>query len=324
MFSVCRLFGLSLSANQLIPGVVNASATRRVDVRVWLGLMPPWLNSLLKINECWYRSDELDDHGSSILTIWKLARGNYFRLIYTDGTEFVVDRLGTQVWAVWPETLSLEDTATYLLGPIMGFVLGLRGTICLHASAIVIGGQAIALIGPSGAGKSTTAAAFTRLGYRVLTDDVVALTEQDSAFLVQPGYPRLRLWPQSVSALYGATDALPCLTPNWDKRYLDLIEHGDRFQSQPLPLAAIYLLGERRDDPGAPLVEAVPGSERLMSLVANTYATKLMDRSMRAREFEVLGRVVASVPVRRVIPHTNTAYLPNLCEVIVKDFQRLS
>jgi hypothetical protein len=317
------VYGLGISTNHPLPGLLTAPATLQVDVHVWLGLMPSWSNETLSAAKLWYASDGLDEGGKPFLTIWSSAIGDYFQLLYADGTKFVVDRLGTQIWAAWPETLSLEDTATYLLGPVMGFVLGLRGTISLHASSIVIGDKTIALVGPSGAGKSTTAAAFTRLGYRVLADDVVALTEQGCTFLVQPGYPRLRLWPHSVGVLYGAADALPRLTPNWDKRYLDLVEHGDRFQPQPLPLAAIYLLGPRCNDPDVPVVEEVPGNERLMSLVANTYATKLLDRSMRAREFEVLGRVVASVPVRRVIPHTNTAYLPNLCDVIVKDFQRL-
>ena len=42
----------------------------------------------------------------------------------------------------------------------MGFVMLLRGIVCLHASAIAIDDEAIALLGPAGSGKSTTAAAF--------------------------------------------------------------------------------------------------------------------------------------------------------------------
>ena len=211
--------------------------------------------------------------------------------------------MGTEVWATWPDSLTVDDTATYLLGPVMGFVLLLRGSVCLHASAIAVGNQAIALVGSSGAGKSTTAAAFAHLGYGVLSEDVVALAQQGQVFLVQPAYPRIRLWPESVTALYGAEDALPCLTPTWNKRYLDLTGDGCRFQQEPLPLAAIYILDERRDDVRAPLVEAVPASQGFIALVANTYATRLIDKTMRAREFKLLGQVMASVPLRRVTPH---------------------
>ena len=58
-----------------------------------------------------------------------------------------------------------------------------------------------------------------------------------------------------------------------------------------------------------------------MSLVANTYATKLMDKQMRAREFELLTRVVNHVALRRVTPHADTAYIPELCTRILSDFQ---
>ncbi len=51
-----------------------------------------------------------------------------------------------------------------------------------------------------------------------------------------------------------------------------------------------------------------------MSLVANTYATKLMDKQMRAREFELLTRVLNNVPLRRVTPHSDPARIPELCD----------
>jgi hypothetical protein len=57
-----------------------------------------------------------------------------------------------------------------------------------------------------------------------------------------------------------------------------------------------------------------------MALVANTYATKLMDKHMRAREFELLTRVVGNVSVRRVTPHADPARITELCNLIVDDF----
>jgi hypothetical protein len=208
-----------------------------------------------------------------------------------------------------------------LLGPILGFVLTLRGTTCLHASAVAFDNKAVALLGPRSAGKSTTAAAFARLGYSVLTDDVVAIDDRGDSFLIQPGYPRLRLWADSVGALFGAGDALPLLTPNWDKRYLDLTSRDYQFQQKPLPLAAVYILGERSDDSSAPFVEAVSANTGMMSLVVNSYATYLKDKKMRAQEFDLLSRISARVPLRRVTPHADAAHLSRLCEIIIDDFQ---
>jgi hypothetical protein len=244
--------------------------------------------------------------------------------LYSDGTEFVVDRAGSQVWANWPDPLTLDDAATYLLGPVLGFVLRLRGVICLHASAIVVGDRAVALVGPPSAGKSTTAAAFARMGHPVLTDDIVALWESSDALYVQPAYPQLRLWPDSVALLYGTADALPRLTPTWDKRALDLTRNGCRFQQRPLPLAAVYVLTERGGADAAPRVEGLRGPGNLLTLLANTYVGYLLDSAMRAQEFASLARVVRSVPVRRVTPPADPAHITQLCSRILEDFEAVA
>jgi hypothetical protein len=80
------------------------------------------------------------------------------------------------------------------------------------------------------------------------------------------------------------------------------------------------MLGARSDDPAAPFVQELSYGQALMSVIANTYATNLMDREMRAREFELLSRVVANVPVRQVTPHSNHEYLGRLCDIIIADF----
>ena len=115
-----------------------------------------------------------------------------------------------------------------------------RGITCLHASCVVVGETALALVGQSGAGKSTTAAALSARGYSVISDDVLPLKEVEDRFYAIPGYPRLRLWPTSVEALYGHREAQPQLAPNFDKRYLAL--SPDNFSFDPLPLKAIYFL----------------------------------------------------------------------------------
>lgn len=315
------VYGLEIQATHSVPGLAASAITGQVDVKVKLGGMPSWLQGALDAAQSWHIKPRQNDPGEPVLRVWELAGGDYFRMLYADDTQFVVDRLGTEVWATWPDTLTLEDTATYLLGPVLGFILRLRGVTCLHASAVAVGNQAIAILGPAGAGKSTAAAAFAQAGYKVLTDDIVALDERGDAFLVQPAYPRVRLWGESVNALFGAEDALPRLTPTWDKRYLDLQANASRFQEHPLPLAAIYLLGERISDPAAPFIEAVPASESLMTLVANTYANHLLDKAMRAAEFKSLSRLCERVPIRRVTPHEDIAQLSNLCEGILSDFR---
>jgi len=198
----------------------------------------------------------------------------------------------------------------------------LRGVTCLHASAVAFEDRSVAFVGQTGAGKSTTAAAFAQQGYGVISDDIVALVERAGALHVMPAYPHLCLWPESVKMLYDSPEALPRLIPDWDKRRLSLGEQGTFFESRCLPLAAVYVLSERGQAP-APYVEAIRPQSALLALVADTYANKILDKEMRAREFAVLGRLVAIIPVRRVYPHQDARRLEDLCRAIRQDLSSL-
>jgi len=319
----CSIYGLGVVANRTIPTVPPSPITS-VDVSISFGALPAWLHDLNATQvEVFYVSSYNNEAGEPVFRIFRFFGGRYYRFCYADGTEFLLDQNGTRIWASWLEPFTLEDTTTYLLGPIMGFVLLLRGLVCLHASAIAIGDEAIALVGPAGAGKSTTAAAFSDRGYGVLAEDVLTLDDGSDQFLVRPAYPCIRLWPTSVRALYGNANHLPKLTPNWDKCYLDLTTSPQQFQREPLPLAAIYELGERCEERRAPFIEPVGHSAGLMSLIANTYVTKLIDKQMRARQFDVLTRVLNNVPLRRVTPHRDAARIPELCDSILNDFESI-
>lgn len=318
-------FGMYLHSNGPIPGLVPSTNIQKADLQIWLDLMPPWLNQTESLAlQKLYVSDFKTEDGLPVLTVEELLNGAYLQLTYYDRTKFIINQAGTEIWATWPDTLTLEDTATYLLGPILGFVLRRRGVVCLHASAVAIGDRSIAIVGAAGAGKSTTAAAFAKAGFPILTDDVLPLLDRKQKFFVQSAYPRVRLWPSSVKALYGKADALPCLTPNWDKRYLDLTQDGYEFQQQALPLSAVYILGDRITSSTAPFVETVPSHTGLITLISHTYANNLLEKKMRAVEFDLLSRVVAKVPLRKVTPHADSQKISQLCDVILKDFQLLN
>lgn len=329
MRALYPVYGLWLKSDRPIPGLQEIATTAAADVHVWLGRQPSDWDDWKRPRQRWFVSSPDGDTEASTLTVWRVNEGDWYHLCYADGTEFFVNRSGTEVWTTWLEAATLEDTATYLLGPVLGFVLRLRGVICLHASGVAIGDRAIAFLGPPRAGKSTTVACFAARGCPVLTDDVVALVDLGAVFQMQPGYPHLRLWPSSVELLYGSAQALPRLTPKdginswWDKRDLDLRAHGHAFQQQPLPLAAVYLLDDNANARQTPHIEPVPVHAGLMTLVANTYVNYLLDSQARAREFDLLGRLVANVPLRRVCHYKELRSVTQLCDALLDDFRTL-
>ena len=327
------VFGLLLQSNLRIPELVPArrshdtsslEASNDCAVAIHFNAAPqtsgvvPWGPEELS-----YASSYKDDAGKPALSIWKAAGSRYLRLAYFDGTQFWLDREGSEVWATWPGNLTIEDTATYLLGPVLGILLRLRGVTCLHASAVAFGEKAVAFVGSEGAGKSTTAAALARRGHAILSDDVVALAERNGSFFVYPAYPYLCLWPESVESLYGSADALPRFSSNYDKRCLSLRKQELRFADRALPLAGIYILADRRGDP-APVVEELPLQRAFLALVANTFATNTLDSHMRAKEFEMLGRLAPCVPIRALCAHLDASRLPYLCDLLNEETQKIT
>lgn len=319
------VFGLSLHSNLPIPGLNPASPPLPApDVLVQLGIPPsPHSERTTNREALTFVSSDLDASGEPALRIWRVADGAYLYLAYCDGMEFWLDQKGTSVWAMWPATSSLEDAATFLLGPVLGLLLRLRGVTCLHASAVAFDDRAVAFVGDEGAGKSTTAAAFARRGHPVISDDIVAIVERGGAFHVLSAYPYLSLWPDSVKMLYGPDKTLPTFSANWDKRVLSLAEDRLRFEEKSRPLGAIFILGERSSKSTAPFLETPTAQESFLALVANSYATGMLDKDMRAQEFALLGRLLAAVPVRRVWPHEESAEIDRLCEVIREGYRAL-
>jgi len=319
MGSSYSVFGLHLHSNAAIPGLndVRVSDGITPDVEIRLGASPDAMpENSARQETLVFTSSILLESGEPTLRIWRSPDGVLFRLEYFDGMKFWLDRPGRHVWAVWPKSSSLEDAATYLLGPVLGLLLRFRGVTCLHASAVTVGDSAVAFVGAEGRGKSTTAAAMARRGHAVISDDIVALAEREGRFFVLPAYPYLCLWPDSVRILYGDETSLPAFSANWDKRQLTLAENRLRFETQPLALSAVYLLEERSADDGAPFLETPALRESLLALVADSYATSVLDAEMRAKEFELLGRLVATIPIRRLRAHEDASRIGGLCDLI--------
>ncbi|HXH40697.1 MAG TPA: hypothetical protein VNN08_18845, partial [Thermoanaerobaculia bacterium] len=148
----------------------------------------------------------------------------------------------------------------------------------------------IALAGPSGSGKSTIAAALVRRGATLIAEDMLPLMTRDGRVFAIPAYAGIRLWPEAVELLMESRDALPIISPTWDKRILEV--DASQFASAPRQLSAVVFLDDR-DASRTP-------AEGAMRLVANSYRTEMLDAEMRRREFDVFSHLAATTPMRSI------------------------
>lgn len=309
------IFGLTVSSNVCIPGLTPEAQSCEPDIKVYLGICPaPGGFTGFDAGQISYSSAELSTSGRPLVRIWQISNGDFVRVEFDEGATFWLDRVGRNVWTTWQPPLTLDDAISYLLGPIFGLLMRFRGVVCLHASAVSISGRAVAFVGPEGAGKSTAAAAFASRGYAVLSDDIVALVEQDSAFYVFPAYPHLGLWPDSVETIFGSADAAPRFSATWDKRRVALGDSRLPFETRALALRGIFLLGERQPGPAA--IRSMPLRDALLALIANSYGTNALESQARAKELFLLGRLVSAVPVFNLQAPSDSGRLTEICECV--------
>jgi hypothetical protein len=156
-----------------------------------------------------------------------------------------------------------------LLGAVLAVLLHQRGQLVLHASAVDIGGQAVAFIGAKGKGKSTMAAALYGRGHKLIGDDmvVVSLDEQGQPFLL-PGFPQFKLWPAAAAVSLGDNpELLPRLISAEEKRVRRI---RDRFSEDKTPLRGIYTLCGGAE----PAIKSLQSKDAILQLFTHSYVAR--------------------------------------------------
>jgi hypothetical protein len=312
-----QLFDLIAGADQAIPGLTPESRRGQPDISIHLGTRPRGEHESQE-QILWYESGAVDATGKPALQIWNISGGPYLRADYFDSTKFWLEKSGKEVWVSWSEGSSLNVAISYLLGPIFGVVLRLRGITCLHGSAVSIAGRGAIFIGPPGAGKSTTAAALAQRGHPVLSDDIVALSKQGDSLEITPAYPHLCLWPDSMEMLLGSGAALLPLAEDSDKKKLPLDGAHGTFGKEAVSVAGIYLLGERRAGTRV-FLNKVPPQEALISLISNVFGTNLPVPNQAASDLPRLVKLLEQASVRRIHADADPRQIFSLCEYIESD-----
>jgi len=291
--------GLTLSSTVPLPGLAPAGPADATDITCGFAEAPAPEPDGVSI--------DLPSAGALgddrvLVQLFQRPADDGWRLRYLDGTTFDLRADGCVVQSYTPHGATLDDTLTYLYGPVLALVLRMRGVLALHASAALVDGEAVLFVGGNGAGKSTLAAACARAGLAILSDDVVALREAGGRWWASSAYDHVRLWAASEEALFGA-GTLPLLTPHWDKRVLPLRGHGYVHAEGCAPVRAVFVLDAREAGAAASRLHPIAPREALLLLVAHAAASRLMTARLRALELEPLGRfVTACAPRRLVLP----------------------
>ena len=299
-----RVFNLTISSE--LPLLDLERSEGSPDVVVHLGNLNNIDQQTLEVN---HNLGKLSDIGTFLIK---------------DGREIIVDPVDRT------DPLKLAPS---ILGPAMSVILRQRGYLVLHASCVAIEGRAsmsdksasfgqqtmaIAFLGASGAGKSTFAQAFHSQGYKILTDDVMAIQFDQGHPHVVPSLPQSKLTAQAATALGIRHDHCSVLFTNADKLSY-IFKHG--FQETPLPLRQIYVLDKGAHHKITPLSRQTAFAE----LVRHTRAVNTMTAPEHTTaHLRQCARLLQAVPVAQFTRRPSLTELPALMDLVRADLAQVN
>jgi hypothetical protein len=320
-----HIYGLQVASSRQIKLLAEQNS-RKTDLTV------EWTNKKEEtpdINLAWERTLTNDLKKRNGISFWnsESPEGSFKKLRFDTETfylDFLLEPNKKKLWIIYDTGETETDLDSYFVGPALGCMLRLREIGCLHASVVEIDNQAVVILGKKRGGKSTTAAGFSRLGYKILADDLAPITSNGGNFIVHPGYPKIRIRPRSAAAFYTdkQINSLPIVYSHRDSRYISLETEGG-FSAKPLPLGAIYLLGENNKENANPFIEPISPTEKLIRLNENTFGNYVVTQDLRKKEFQFLSELANKIPFRRLMFGHDLKTLPLQCQAIIEDFQRL-
>jgi hypothetical protein len=286
-------YGLNICSAILLPELVSGPEGAG-EVTIRLGEVEP------------LETEEAREAGCTRPTAWeaRLFWNGVGRFLVRNGREIIVE----------PEP-DIEERVLrlFILGPTLALLLHQRGLMVLHASAVEIGGAAIAFLGGSGWGKSTTAAALYGRGHGLVADDVVALElGGDGGPILFSGFPQLKLWPEVAATLGEAPESMAQLHPDMEKLGHRNIQ---KFSQTSVPLERLYVLEES----DTLEIEHIRPQEAVIELVRHTYLVRQLQDEETSSHFHQCSELVKAVPVRRLKRPLSLSVLSELARIVEDD-----
>ena len=144
----------------------------------------------------------------------------------------------------------------------------------LHAGAVEIDDSAVLFVAESFGGKSTITDFFIKQGHAMVSDDKVAILEEDGKFLAVPSHPHHRPY----------------------RNMEDLGIYVENMADSPKPISNIYTLHRVASE--APIsIRELHGIEKFKSL---RFSTEINLSFLKSQRLKDLGHVAENIPVYKV------------------------
>ena len=193
------------------------------------------------------------------------------------------------------ENSNMQVMRHLLLNQIIPRYMASTGRLLLHASAVTLkNGKSVAFLGNSGFGKSTLTSSFYRNGASLISDDCILLSQIEDKTAAIGGFPCIRLFQDSMNAIFIDPDCFSSYTPYSDKQQIILEVAADSIQAEPYLLDALFFLNDPLENEleEAIRIEPLSGSAALIAMVNCSFSLDPSDQQLIARNFYHIGQSI--------------------------------
>jgi hypothetical protein len=297
-------YGINIGSQVRLPDLVETASPPDVSIRYGEVTSSGVLQSLLANSETFERP------GCRII-VAPAAMCIHWEKVGT----FLVTR-GSDVIIEPDQNASADDLHPFLTGPVLSVLLHQRGLLVLHASAVVIGNVGIGFLGAKGDGKSTLAAYLQVRGHRLIADDIIPVDLANERPAVIAGFPRIKLYGDSISAVGEEPTNFPVIHRFVEKRSF---QHSRELSREPVHLHSLYVLS---DDETVGL-EKLAYPSAFIEITRHSYVNRYL-KAMRgeSQHFQQCQELVQKLPVWKLNRPRDFSVMDDVCELLEKNVMK--
>lgn len=249
-----QAFGHKIESEIPIPEFLTDNFSNPPDITIRIGPAP----AAYDVSEAKYH--------------WSASSEHFFFKIFDVAKFFIAD---TKSVLIDPAPgCDMARVRVFLLGTCFGVLLHKMGFFPLHGSTIATHNEeCVVFVGPVGAGKSTTVTAFGEYGYKILADDISAISLKNATGTAQvlPSYPQTKLCRDSAYKLNKDPNTLQPAASSVEKFRVNVTDH---FIVRQLPLKLVIALHSHSGKYYT--LERVTGQRKFDTLLENTYRNNMI------------------------------------------------
>ena len=208
-----------------------------------------------------------------------------------------------------------------LLDQVIPLDLAERGELVLHAGSVAVGNgsarRAVLFLGESGTGKSTAALGCVLSGAALLGDDFARISLDREGAQVVPANTGVRLWEDAAAAAPAGAAAHQVAEYTSKVRIGAAAESGSHRVTEPVPIGALAVLGDRLPEGARPTVEPIAPSGAFAQVLSQAFRLDVPPPHARVQSMDQAARLVDQVPAVRVrLPESLADLAPACAQVL--------